>query len=627
MNPPTTRRQSTRNRHATVAFTPPSPVRRGHNKARRLAAILRASSTRPALPLDDEANNTPPNDDGADAPYDEARFLVFLATPEGQALAASHSPARTMRSLEDVLLKILEPNNVMVADLDVAVVLTGPARALLMKMLKEHRIDHYTAEDLSYDGQLQGVANALQALNPVLSGPTVAQLEGAAAKQAPAETKPKSVEDFLNACLFPTKELTLDAIASPEHARVIQTIVRAARAKLPCDQHSCTPEAVKNLAYAELHALAPGYNTPSLEQLTAAVVPINPPSKKSRRAGANAHLMTFDPQLRGVCQDALDDDDVSDDIPEFNHSNRVQPRSKPVVKQVDFAVSAALHRRTSEPEMRAWNLQKNLGRQKIAAWVFGPNGDSLGAFEPGMMKTCKDAAKAFKNCLELREHVDALYETYKNEMITYDHLVGQLDWTTGTLAFPPGKYDEVILPHLELCTSHVTYFQRSNFNTWGQNFMTLWADYTEWADLPEATFDTVMCALKARNVYSTPLWYTGRKALTLAAPPAPVLAAPALAPPARAAPAPAAPTRPPTTRPTGHATPAATGPAAPKGNIAIAGVTVLPWSDIVKNSLCANCYSAAHAATACTVLCRKKCCHPPWLARFDGHARKDCKAR
>ena len=127
-----------------------------------------------------------------------------------------------------------------------------------------------------------------------------------------------------------------------------------------------------------------------------------------------------------------------------------------------------------------------------------------------------------------------------------------------------------------------------------------------------------MCALKARNVFSTPLWFTGRKTLTLAAPPAPV----------HAPPAPAAPTRPPATRPTGHhAPPAATGPAAPKGNIAIAGVTILPWSEIVRKTLCANCYSAAHASMDCTVLCRKKCCHPPWLARFDGHARKDCKAR
>ena len=211
-------------------------------------------------------------------------------------------------------------------------------------------------------------------------------------------------------------------------------------------------------------------------------------------------------------------------------------------------------------------------------------------------------------------------------MAVYDALVSKLDWTTGVLCFPPGKYDDAFLLHMDICTSYLTDTQRSQARTWGEIFQTLFADYTEWDELPPATFDTVMCALKARNVFTTPLTYTGRKAMALAAP---TTAAPTYAAPPYAAPAPAAPTRTPVTRPTTHsAAPTTTAaPTPPKGNIAVTGVTPIPWSEIVRRTLCANCYSAAHASPDCTVFCRKKCCHPPWLTRFDGHARKDCKAR
>ena len=67
---------------------------------------------------------------------------------------------------------------------------------------------------------------------------------------------------------------------------------------------------------------------------------------------------------------------------------------------------------------------------------------------------------------------------------------------------------------------------------------------------------------------------------------------------------------------------------APRGNILVSGVTAIPWTEVQSKRLCANCYATTHAAAACTVLCRKAMCHPPWLTRpFDGHTRKDCKAK
>lgn len=642
------RRRLARNRQPRVPFTPPSADRRGPAaiqavRARHVAGSLRTTPrlrTSPATPQpegdqseDDALPPTPPNIADDDEMGSVSKFLRFLASPLGKAtaaalMAASSSPVRTTRSFEDVLQKVLEPNNDAVADLDLATVITAPAKELLMQLLRDYRVDNFTAEALSYDGQLEGISKALQALNPVPGGPTVAQLEGAVAKQPPAVAKTKTVEELLDACLFPTKELTLQSIASPEHARVIETIVRAARAKLPCDLRLCTPELTKNLAYDELNALAPGYNAPTLAQLTAAIVPGKPPSKSLRRAGTDVdHLLSFDPQVRAVCEGALDDVDGSEDAD-------TQPPKHitiTITKQVAFAISAALHRRTSESQMKAWGLAKNLNRQTLAAQVFGPKGNSLGAFTPGLMRCVKDAVRAFKNCPSLREHLEALYEHYKNEMGVYDELVGHLDWDKGVLCFPPNKYEDVILIHLEICTGYLTDTQRSQTKSWGENHQTLDADYTEWSELPPATFDTVNCALKARNVFSTPLEYTGKRGriLLAPAPAAPAHAAPAYAAPAYAAPAPAAPARAPAARAPTHTAALATvaAPKPPKGNIAVPGVASVPWAEVVNKRLCANCYSAAHASPACTVPCRKMCCHPPWLTRFDGHARKDCKAR
>ena len=179
--------------------------------------------------------------------------------------------------------------------------------------------------------------------------------------------------------------------------------------------------------------------------------------------------------------------------------------------------------------------------------------------------------------------------------------------------------------HLEYVTSYLVSVQRSHARSWGEIHQTLYADYTEWADLPPATMDNVMCALRARNVWTTPIDYTGRKVVAYGMVPK-TTPTPA---PTPAAPRPAVPSRGPTTTTTPLPAAPTAAPKAPKGNIAVPGVASMSWADIVKGNLCANCYSAAHRSDACTVACRKLCCHPPHsgLARFDGHQRRDCKAK
>ena len=73
------------------------------------------------------------------------------------------------------------------------------------------------------------------------------------------------MDELSNAALYPTKGFNLSALATPEHAKVMSTIIRAARAKLPLDDAHCNFDELQRLAYEELDILAPGHATHTLE--------------------------------------------------------------------------------------------------------------------------------------------------------------------------------------------------------------------------------------------------------------------------------------------------------------------------------------------------------------------------
>ena len=618
---------------------------------------------------------------------------AYFESPEGrqavdEAIRLQFSPNRTtpvLRSFEDVLLKLLEPDDPNLADLDIATAISPSALILLRELVSAHRSAHIKLADLTYDAHLESIAATLQEVIPTGGGVSVAQLEAAAAKLAPkaktptpSETPPDQAAPakntatpatkpnpappakesapvpfklwtLINAACSPTQGKTLSEIASPDHVRVIETIVRVARAKMPLDMGQCTNAVMEGLCVRELTNLAPGHATPSLKQLSEAAKALDAVGVAPEAGLDMAHLKSFDPHLRQVCEDALGGDDASTDHDEAPVLPKTRlPKTlvglgtvqtpgpyaqKPhpiydLAQQVPFNVSPSLHKRTAEHQIRAFFLTKNNTKMGIALQVFGKLGITLGAEDPDLMRCCKGPQHYFRHDPKLREHMDNVAEHYKLEVAVYDELMEELDWKTGKHTFPPGRFDDVFIIHLEYCTSFMCCNQRSGTKTWGEIWMILFAYYAEWAELPAATFENVNCALKARNVFTTPIDYIGKKQpVPITGPiPYPIILPHAHQPPAPAAapaPAPPRPPRQPRAPPGG---PAAPGVKPPKGNVDPAGVVAVPWTDILKNHLCANCYAATHPATACTVPCRRARCHPPWLPRFDGHLRKDCKA-
>ena len=541
------------------------------------------------------------------------RFKVFAASPEGKDFlrATSLSNAPPARTFDDLLGALIDPENSPFTGETLTQMATPAAIALLTEMLTEHRTRSTSVSALTFDAQKAAVAAALEKLHQAADGPSLAQLEGAAAKrQAPLTKelpKQKTFDEVLEAAMTGNKETPLNTIATPAHARTLEAIVRTARAAMPFDMSSWTPQLLRSTCLAELDRLAPGFTSPSLEQLTAAGH-TKPPQKgkapKSKDAptadSVDAFLLGLnDPHLANVCRDTLDQHNSGDD-------EDPQPivRQRVVPKQVEYAISPSLHRRTGLTKLRAWNLPKNLVRQELAAFVFGPDGTSLGAFDPDLEKCLKDVIKGFKHDPVLRDHHEIVGTTYKHAIVIYDAAVAKLDVSKGLCAFPPAQYDDLIVLHLEYCTGYLTMTQRSGTLTWGEIFMILFADYSKWATLPEATIDNVMCALKARNKFSTPITYNGKTPLNI---------------PQLAAPAPQAATIPNQDK-AGTKT-----PQLPKGNVLVPGKTPPTWKEIVDGKMCANCYGTGHAGPACPVKCARAACHPPHTARFIYHARKDCK--
>ena len=460
--PPTARR-GLRNRTTRRPFSPQSPQTRGPAVQARFVAGSRRGQDyvdpdyrSPERTFDDDTDllDTEPvnttrtffDDKGNQSTL--ALFGAWLtSSPQGRAFLESHSPTRHIRSLEDVLFKVLHPDteDENLKDLDVSNTLTPPALALLMEILLAHRTKCHTAAAMSYDAQLDAVTAALQAIHPIAGGPTVNQLELAAATRARtpiptkspprANTPPKTVtvDELFNAALYPTKGFTLSALATPDQAKVMATIIRAARAKLPLDDAHCNADELKRLAYEELDILAPGHTSHTLEQLAAASVPRKEVRKSAREHGQDRdHLGTFDSQTRHVCDQVLDDASSKSDDPD----TRPAKRETVTVKRVPYEVSPELNRRTSATQMRAFWFQKNAGRQTLAVNAYGPNGDQVGASEAGLLRCVKNVQKYFQNFPTLRIHIDAVAEVYPLEVATYDR---SRPWTGRRVSFtfPP----------------------------------------------------------------------------------------------------------------------------------------------------------------------------------------------
>ena len=573
-----------------------------------------------------------------------------LMSPEGavmmlnlglQPISPPPSGQRPRRSLEDLVTKAVDPNNPGVADLVLQECITPEALKLLTELVMDFRVKAPLGTVIDIDSTTDYVLGKLQQLHEVTGEATVDQLEAAAAKRAPtSETpaKPRTLppppaatfDDMLGEALKPSTATSLASMASPSHVKVLDTIHRAAHAALPPGSRWWSDAEYWNFmrtaCITELDKLAPGHTAPSVAQLSAAADRLalppapNPPRSLPRNphnvlydgitAGDLEHLKGFDEQLRGVLGGALlDTGDDSDERRDRNASPR-----QAIPAQVPYKVSPTLFKRTAETEFINWISMKYIKYRNIAAKVFGKLGNGLGAECPDLMECLKDVHTYFKYDPVFMDHIYALGKAYKGEVAKYRDLVAKLDWEKGPHMFPPEQFDNAWLIHLEYCTSFLTAVQRTGMKTWGQIYVILYADYSEWADLPPATTDTVMCALKARNVYTTPINYNGKTELVTVPRPLTTAVAPTVLHDA----APTVTTPVVTKAPT---------PKAPKGNIAIAGVTVIPWHEVRDRKLCANCYGS-HESHTCTVLCRRAICHPPWLSRaFDGHMRKSCKEK
>ena len=112
--------------------------------------------------------------------------------------------------------------------------------------------------------------------------------------------------------------------------------------------------------------------------------------------------------------------------------------------------------------------------------MFGKLGNGLGADCPDLMECLKDVHSYFQDDRVLMEHIYALGRVYKLEVANYRSLVAKLDWDAGPHMFPPEQFDNAWLIHLEYCTSFLTSVQRTGTRTWGDFYIILYADSSEW---------------------------------------------------------------------------------------------------------------------------------------------------